>query len=80
MAKGLMEEGWELYRKVIPAQASEVQVTETRTAFYAGASYLFAQMMLRLDPDKDKDPTDGDMAVLDGIHEELMAFVRSKGG
>jgi len=77
MAKGLMEEGWELYRKVIPAQASEVQVTETRTAFYAGASHLFAQVMLRLDPDKD--PTDGDLAVLDGIHEELVAFARSKG-
>jgi len=78
-----MAEMWEQYRrKAVPKNASEVQVRETHQAFYAGASGLFAQMVLRLDPDKD--PTDGDMAVLDGVHAELVAFAKayakSKGG
>jgi hypothetical protein len=79
MAKGLIAEGWEQFREqVVPPNASSVQVDETQKAFYAGASFLLSQVMLRLDPGND--PTDEDLAMLDGIHEELVAFARSQRG
>lgn len=79
MAKGLMAEGWESFReKVVPKNASEVQVRETHQAFYAGAAYLFTRLMLEYGPGKD--PTDEDLAMMDGVHAELVAFARSKGG
>ena len=79
MAKGLMEEGWERYReRVVPPSAGRIQLIETEQAFYGGAAFLLAQVMLRLDPGAD--PTDEDMAMLDGIHDELVAFAKSKGG
>jgi len=84
MAKGLMAEGWESFRqKAVPKNASEAQVRETHQAFYAGAAYLFARLMLAHSPGKEPTEEDVDMvdvAMVDGIHEELVAFVRSKGG
>lgn len=77
--KGFVEEGWESYReRVVPKSAGEAQVTETRRAFYAGSAFLLAQVMLRLGPGEDT--TDEDLAMLDGIHEELVAFARSQRG
>jgi len=79
MAKGLMEEGWEGFReKCVPPSAGSVQVRETQQAFYAGAGYLLAQLMLRLDPGAA--PTDENMSLVDEVYAELVAFAKSKGG
>jgi len=76
MAKGHIETGWDTYRqKVVPPNASAVQVSETRKAFYAGASFLLAGVLLRLEPGPGI--TEGDMAMMTGIHDELMAFAES---
>jgi hypothetical protein len=79
MAKGLIEQGWDGFRQsVVPANASAVQVVEMRKAFFAGAAHLFAQAMLRLDPGTE--PTEEDLAMLDGVHAELLAFALSVRG
>lgn len=79
MDKGLIARGWESFRdKVMPVGASAIQVSETEQAFYAGAGFLMAQMLLSLDPGDDE--TEKDLAMMDGIHAELVAFARSKQG
>ena len=81
MAKGRIEAGWHSFReKVIPPSASVAQVAATQAAYYAGASFLLAQMMLALDTGPGNEPTDGDLAMMDGIHEELVAFARAQRG
>jgi hypothetical protein len=79
MDKGLMAEGWDSFRgQVMPADAPDGLVLVMRTAFYAGASYLMAQVMLRLGPDEN--PGEEDFAWMDGIHAELVAFSKSGRG
>lgn len=76
MAKGRIETGWETYRqKVVPANASAIQVIETKKAFYAGASYLLSRTLVDLGPGTE--PSEDDMAMMDGIHAELVAFLQS---
>ena len=46
-----IEGGWESYRKnCIPADAPDIQLRESRQAFYAGAAILFHSIMIVLDP------------------------------
>ena len=75
MSDGMIETGWKSYRKLIPADAPEVQLRETRQAFYAGAAVLFEAMLLVLEPGEE--PTDADMRRMDGIAQELREFGRS---
>lgn len=78
MAKPI-ESGWEDYRRnVIPADAPQVQVEETRNGFYAGAWCLFSAVMNGLEPGTE--PTVGDLIMLDEMAAELRAFARSKKG
>jgi hypothetical protein len=70
----LIEAGWasfELY--VLPADASKVQHTEMRKAFFAGAHHLFVSMLMGLDPSSE--PTEADLARVGQIHNELEAYV-----
>lgn len=63
---------WNAYlREVIPAAAPDVQRTECRRAFYAGAQAMYSLMVADL-------PEDGDDAEahLRELHEELAAFLR----
>lgn len=70
----LIEAGWVGYRiQVIHETAPEIQLTESRKAFFAGAQHLFASMMTALDPGSE--PTDADMRRMDNINAELEAFV-----
>lgn len=69
----LIEAGWLAYRlKVVPASAGQVQVEETRRAFYAGAQQLFASIMVMLDPGAE--PTDADDRRMEAIDNELREF------
>lgn len=68
-----IEAGWKGYRDmVVPKDADEIQVRETRLAFYAGASVLFETLMLALD--SGDEPTDADMQRMADLQAEIDAF------
>lgn len=68
-----IETGWNSYRKmVVSSEASDVQVRETRQAFYAGASILFESLMMVLEPGDE--PTDTDMQRMEDIQSEIDEF------
>jgi hypothetical protein len=71
----IIESAWLDYReKVIPADAPDIQIDETRKAFYAGAGQLFQSILRVLGPGEE--PTDADLTIMDGIQEELEAFLK----
>lgn len=64
---------WESYaRDVLPPGCSQVQRTETKRAFYAGAQALLMRILARLSPDAE--PTEEDMFMMHGIEHELSQF------
>lgn len=68
-----IERGWDSYRRlVVPRDASETQIKETRQAFYAGASILFQSLMLTLDPGETE--TDADMQRMADLQAEIDEF------
>jgi hypothetical protein len=69
----LIERAWALYRRrVMPVGAQDVQVRETRKAFYAGASVLFTVLVNGVS-DSDE-PTKGDMDLMEGLQAEIDEF------
>lgn len=69
----IIEGGWTGFRlAVLPQEASNIQVTETRKAFFAGALHLFDSIMAILDPGSE--PTERDLNRMTLIHKELKAF------
>ena len=75
----LVEAGWMGYRVLtVPKDASEIQVTETRRAFFAGATHLFFSLMAVMDPAAE--PTEADEDKMEKIHHELTAFADSQSG
>lgn len=71
--KRLISKGWDNYRSmVIPADAGEVQLKESRQAFLAGAAVLFATLMRVLDADEE--PTEGDMQIMADLQAEIDEF------
>ena len=76
----LIERAWESYaRMVVPKGADELQIKETRQAFYSGASILFSIMtgvhFFDGEPgDDDIEPTDTDMQLMSDIQAEIDAF------
>lgn len=74
---GVLEKEWIDYRMLImPAEVPDIQAVETRNAFYSGAGCLFYAIMNILD--EDREPTEHDLAVMDGIHKEIEGFVDEK--
>jgi hypothetical protein len=67
-----LAEAWGTYRAILPQNASAVQVSETRNAFYAGARSVFS-IILRRVTGEERDQ-EADDAVLDGLVAELEAF------
>lgn len=64
---------WASYRAmVIPANAPDVQISECRRAFYAGAKGLLDAVMLALDPSRD--PTEADIEYMGKLQKELHTF------
>lgn len=70
-----IERGWDSYRKmVVPADAPQVQIDETRQAFYAGAAILFTTLMQPgvLDPGIEETPND--LKKMADLQAEIDAF------
>jgi hypothetical protein len=55
-----------------PIHASDVQIKETKQAYYAGASLLWYALMQTLDTGTEA--TDADLARMESIQEEVDAF------
>lgn len=72
----IIEAGWVSYQLlVIPSHASQVQITESRQAFFAGALHLFSSIMTVLESGEEATPAD--LRRMDKIHEELNKFSAS---
>ena len=70
----LIEAGWvSLRMTVLPPDASETQLDETRFAFFAGAQHLFASIMSFLD--SDMEPTERDLLRMSKLQTELDEFL-----
>jgi hypothetical protein len=59
---------------VVPADAPEIQIKETRQAFYAGASILFTVLTMPGVLDPGDEPTDADMQKMADLQAEIDAF------
>jgi hypothetical protein len=71
----LIETEWQDYaKKIIPPGAPKVQIVESRRAFYAGARSLLTSLVKVFGPDKE--PTESDLAIMDGVQEELDQFYK----
>ena len=73
---GPIARAWSSYRTlVVPADAGEVQVEETRRAFYAGAAVIFQGLKIWLDGEDGTDePSEADLAKMSEIQAEIDAF------
>jgi hypothetical protein len=70
----LLEAGWTAYRHLAMHPASPpIQISECRTAYYAGAQHLFGSIMSMMDPDAE--PTDADMNKMELLQRELSDFL-----
>lgn len=69
-----LAEEWDNFSKALLANAPEVQRTEMRRAFYAGAQSFFGLISGGLDPDHE--PTELDVEYVEGLNQELRAFGR----
>lgn len=75
MTQKLIQRAFESYRRyVMPAEAGEVQVRETRQAFFAGAAVLQTTIMRKLSPTGPDEITAEDMALMSAIQAELDEF------
>jgi hypothetical protein len=70
----LIAERWRVFEESTLRGASRVQRDEMRKAFFFGALALFDLLMNALAPGAE--PTDSDLAIMDGINEELRGFVK----
>lgn len=71
----LIEAGWVGLRMMaVPKDASERQIVDMRSAFFAGAQHLYASIMTMLDPDAE--PTKADERRMEAIDAELKKFIR----
>lgn len=70
----LIEAGFQGLRVMaIPDDAPNIQVTEMRMAFFAGAQHVWGTIMNVLDPGDD--PTPADLIRMDKIDAELRDFI-----
>jgi hypothetical protein len=73
MSTKFIEAAWEGYRKmVVPSDASEVQVVETRQAFFSGAAVLF-EVLIRSASHGDE-VLESDILRMKGIQAEIDEF------
>ncbi len=70
----LVEAGWVGLKLGLKLQeASQVQQSEMRWAFFAGAAHVFTSMMSFLEPGS-TEPTDKDLKRMDQLADELTRF------
>lgn len=69
----LMAEQWdEFARAVLKPNCPSDQRREMRRAFYAGAESILLRVIAAFAPERE--PTDADLSILDGVHQELRDF------
>jgi hypothetical protein len=73
MKRRIQAEWYGFEKAVLPATAGENQRIETRKAFFAGASAIFALLVKGVSPGTGE-PTDGDMALMDDLAAEIRDF------
>lgn len=74
--RDVIETGWQGYRALLPDSAGEVQIRETRQAFFAGATVLF-EFLMRHGLDEGEEPTADDEQQMQAIESELREFWRA---
>ena len=68
---------WMSYRiGVLPKEAPEIQITECRRAFYAGAQALFGFIGENITQTPKSGPSQVDINTVNQVHEELQAFCK----
>ncbi len=72
--KKYIEAQWNIYRLLLPPDASVTQKIETRRAFYAGAGCLLSSLVATFGPGTE--PTDADVKVLEDVNAELQDFLK----
>ena len=73
MRKEHIKAMWESYLKqIVPDDAHETQIEETRRAFYAGAAILYTGIMNMLD--ESANDTQGDIDLMEDLAHEIHAF------
>lgn len=65
---------WKTYAKLLPKNCGQTQYIETRRAFFAGASTLFALIVNNVSDSSNPEATAEDLAFMDTIHKEIVAF------
>lgn len=73
----LAQEWTQFERSVLPRVVGKVQRVETRRAWYAGAASMLALLSGGLDADHE--PTDLDVAYLEALYQEIVAFSQALG-
>ncbi len=66
---------WLSYRACLPANIGAVQLSETRRAFYAGATAMLSTILLHLTPGTE--PAEDDLRMMDEIQAELREFQKA---
>lgn len=68
-----IEAAWQGYfRKVLPDNASEIQIVETKRAFFAGAFAFFQITMTNLEPGLTETPLD--IHLMENLTQEIKTF------
>ena len=68
-----IEEAWVSYRlMVVPRDAGETQIVETRQAFFAGAAVLFTKLVSQLSEEKEE--SEDDLDFMSDVHREVTEF------
>ena len=70
----IIEAGWFGLKSIMfPNGAPDVQITEMRSAFFAGAQHLYTSILRALDPGDD--PSEADLSRMGRIDAELREFI-----
>lgn len=69
----IIQGGWRSYEIIVLENAGDIQRSESRKAFFAGAQHLWASILVFLDPGVEETPAD--LKRMDLIQKELDDFV-----
>lgn len=68
-----IEKSWQQYRsRVIPLDATRLEVQTARDSFYTGVMTLYRGLMLGFD--WGTEPTDNDIQMMDDVHDEMRKY------
>lgn len=71
----IVEGGWRAYEILTLKDASEIQRSECRKAYFFGAEHVFMSMMGMLDSGPGTEPTELELERMDKLHAEITRFV-----